>query len=152
MTSVLKRNAAFTAHEKPIAGDIKMSFVNYDHIGWLKCDGRQVSTSDFNLLFQVIGYTFGGSGNQFNLPNTFGKVLGSANNIYPPGTDIGSATHALSIGELPVHNHGTQTNTAQPSGNLELTSDSFTGITATQTAGSHTHTGTADTNGSHTHT
>mgnify|MGYP003342440176 CR=1 FL=1 len=68
MTSVSRRFATFTAHEKPVTGDIKMSFVGYDHIGWLKCDGRTLSTKDFNLLFQVIGYTFGGSGNTFNLP------------------------------------------------------------------------------------
>jgi microcystin-dependent protein len=143
MSSVLKRTATFTAHEKPITGDIKMSFVHYDHLGWLVCDGRSLSIHEFNLLFQVIGYTFGGSiGSAFQLPNTGGKVLGSTNNVYPPGTDIGSATHTLTIGELPVHNHGTQTNTAQPAGNLELTSNSSTGIT-TQTAGSHIHTSNA---------
>jgi DNA modification methylase len=31
-------------------------------MGWLKCDGRGLSTTDYNFLFQVIGYKFGGSG------------------------------------------------------------------------------------------
>ena len=40
MTSVLTRNAAFTAHTRPTTGDIKTSFVGHDHLGWLICDGK----------------------------------------------------------------------------------------------------------------
>jgi microcystin-dependent protein len=138
MSSTMRRYATFTAHERPVTGDIKMSFVGYDHIGWMKCDGRALSTKEFNLLFQVIGYTFGASGEMFLLPNPQGTVVGTVgtNSIpvsHPAGELVGEETHTLTIPELPAHNHGTQTATAQPVGNLELT-----GI-----SGEHTHTSNA---------
>ena len=99
-------------------------------MGWLKCDGRALSTTQFNLLFQVIGYTFGGSGNTFNLPDPTGRVLGSVSASHPAGQSVGTDTHTLTIPEMPAHDHG-----------------GTTGV-----AGSHTHTGTTSTNGEHTHT
>jgi microcystin-dependent protein len=129
MTSVARRYASFTAHEKPVAGDTKTSFVNDDHLGWLRCDGRSLDKTSkyYNLLFQVIGYTFGGSGNTFNLPNPGGKVTGSVNSTYPPGTDIGEYTHVLTIAEMPAHNHSSSV--APPGANS----------TATGTTSSYTH-------------
>lgn len=137
MTSVLRRTSSFTAHEKPVAGDIKMSFVGYDHLGWIKCDGRSLSTAQFNFLFQVLGYTFGGSGDTFNLPDPQGKVTGSVNVTYPAGTDIGEATHTLTIAEMPAHNHGTDA------------SNNVVGNNLTGAAGAHTH---SITDPGHTHT
>ena len=134
MTSVARRYASFTAHEKPVAGDTKTSFVNDDHLGWLRCDGRALDKNSkyYNLLFQVIGYTFGGSGNTFNLPNPGGKVTGSVNSTYPPGTDIGEYTHVLTIAEMPAHNHSSSV--APPGAN--------TAATGTTTSYTHNHGGT----------
>jgi microcystin-dependent protein len=131
MTSVARRYASFTAHEKPVAGDTKTSFVNADHLGWLNCNGRGLDTTTYNLLFQVIGYTFGGSGTTFNLPNPGGKVTGSVNPTYPPGTDIGEYTHVLTIAEMPAHNHSSLV--APPGAN--------TAATGTTTSYTHNHGG-----------
>ena len=125
MSSVLRRSAAFTAHEKPITGDVKMSYVNYDHLGWLYCDGRSLSTVQYNLLFQVIGYTFGGSGSSFSLPSTGGRVLGSVGNPggatgtnHPPGQSTGTETETLTIAQMPAHNHGVAAGGQGPANNL----------------------------------
>lgn len=36
---------------------------------YLVCDGRQLSTTEYATLYSIIGYTYGGSGDYFNLPN-----------------------------------------------------------------------------------
>ena len=118
MTSVLTRSSAFTARTRPLAGDTKTSFVINDHLGWLRCDGRGLDKTAYNLLFQVIGYTFGGSGSTFNLPNPQGRVVGYVGTVtdddartrsYTPGQMVGELDHKLTVNEMPSHNHNAAT-------------------------------------------
>jgi hypothetical protein len=44
-------------------------------IGWFACSGAALNTTIFQDLFNVIGYTFGGSGDTFNLPDLRGEFL-----------------------------------------------------------------------------
>ncbi len=146
MSSVLRKSAAFTAHAKPTVGDTKTSFVTDDHLGWLRCDGRQMSKADFGILFGVIGYTFGGSGNTFNLPDARGRVVGhdGSNNTLPftpyvTGDLSGQDQIVLTIPQLPAHDHtgltgsdgihSHTTNSNAPSIGLVQRSGSNTGTT-----------------------
>ncbi len=95
----------------PSVGDIKMSVRNSDFDGWLLCDGRALSTITYNALFSLIGYTFGGSGLSFNLPNSANQTLGSAGVTYPIGTYTGSSTTTLVTANLPPHTHSGTTST-----------------------------------------
>jgi hypothetical protein len=54
--------------EHDIIGEIKMT-MNKLPLNYLICDGSGVSTTAYPELFNIIGYTYGGSGNTFNLPN-----------------------------------------------------------------------------------
>jgi hypothetical protein len=56
-------------------GDYKTSTKTEDHKGWLLCDGRSLDRRKYTKLFAKIGYQFGGSGLNFNLPNMAGKVM-----------------------------------------------------------------------------
>jgi microcystin-dependent protein len=128
MTSTLRVNAANTARTKPTTGDTKMSFVNVDHLGWLICKNndnpdlpRALDTTAYNLLFQVIGYTFGGSGNTFHLPHVTGRVMGTVGKVidtngrpatYVASTNngkVGEIDHKLTVPEMPAHNHNEAT-------------------------------------------
>jgi microcystin-dependent protein len=144
MTSTLRTNAALTARNKPLTGDTKTSFVIDDHMGWLKCDGRLLDKSTYNLLFQVIGYTFGGSGANFKLPDPQGRVMGSVGPVvdvnghtrtYAPGESVGELDHQLTIPEMPSHNHDNNT-PAQPTTSAGYTSNSTTSITHNANGGS----------------
>jgi len=121
------------ATQQPTIGDTKFSVVRQDHMGWMNCDGRLLSTEDYPLLFRVVQYSFGGSGDQFALPDMRSRVPGA---IYQGtgltnralGDAVGAETHTLTIRELPAHNHGTDA-----SGNV-------VGNNLTGAAGGHTHT------------
>lgn len=41
--------------------------------GWLMCDGRSLPTATYPDLFAAIGYAYGGSGANFNLPDYRGR-------------------------------------------------------------------------------
>lgn len=121
------------ATQQPTIGDTKFSVVRQDHMGWMNCDGRLLSTEDYPLLFRVVQYSFGGAGDQFALPDMRSRVPGA---IYQGtgltdralGDAVGEETHTLTITELPAHNHGTDA-----SGNV-------VGNNLTGAAGGHTHT------------
>lgn len=56
--------------------------------GFLIADGRSLKKSEYSELFDVIGYTYGGSGDNFNLPNfADGKFMrGTGGNAAALGT------------------------------------------------------------------
>jgi microcystin-dependent protein len=142
MTSTLKRYASFTAHEKPTVGDSKISYISSDHLGWILCDGRELSVSDYYLLWSVIGYSFGGSGTTFNLPAAAGRVPGISGTgvgLTPrvTGDMVGTETHTLTIAEMPAHKHGSADVLGDTNGN-GFTSINATGITI-NAVGDHTH-------------
>jgi microcystin-dependent protein len=155
MTSTMRVNAANTARTKPTTGDTKMSFVDTDHLGWLKCDGRVMDKTADNLLFQVIGYTFGGSGNSFNLPDPRGRVMGTVGTVtdddarsrtYVKGQSVGELDHKLVQSEMPSHNHDIS---GAQYVNTPVTADGNTSLNATGiTVNTHT---TGVTDSGHTH-
>lgn len=95
----------------PSIGDIKMSVRSTDFDGWLRCDGRALSTITYSQLFTLLGYSYGGSGTTFYLPNASGQTLGSAGGSYPISTSTGSATNTLITANLPAHTHSGTTST-----------------------------------------
>jgi microcystin-dependent protein len=54
--------------------------------GWFLCNGKALAKDEFKNLFSEIGYSFGGQGETFCVPN-FPNV--------PPATNNGAATNKL---------------------------------------------------------
>jgi microcystin-dependent protein len=156
MTSAISTTFELPATARPTVGDLKMSIVGVDHIGWLRCDGRALSTSEYRILFAVLGYRFGGSGPTFNLPDPQGRAIacagtaaGVSGETWEIGDSVGEEIHVLTTDELPPHNHDAAG--TSPETGPGYTTYSTTGVT-TQAAGTHAHTGTTDPSGSHLHT
>lgn len=94
---------------------------------WLRCDGQEVSRTDYSELFDAIGTTYGsGDGSTtFNLPNVnleHRTLVGSSGDgEFSVGNTGGEKEHALTAEENGPHNH-------------QLTKD-FLGYTQGQTNG-----------------
>ena len=76
---------------------------------FLLCQGQSVSTTTYAALFSVIGYTYGGSGANFLLPNLQNRIpvgqspatsLGTATVSIASPAVITEAAHGLSNGQL----------------------------------------------------
>lgn len=99
--------------------------------GFLFCDGSSYGTATYPTLFNTIGYTYGGSGTAFSIPDLRGRAVagkdnmggnGTANRLTTAGAGIagtalgvagGSETHSLGTAQLPAHAHtASSTNTS----------------------------------------
>jgi len=123
------------------AGDLKQSFAAAPPSGWLLCDGALYSVASYPELFGAIGYTYGGSGASFNVPDCRGRGLvaagqGGGLTNRALGARGGEENHVLTTAELASHNH---------TGATQATSvdhyHSFSGTTGNDSP-DHAHSGT----------
>jgi microcystin-dependent protein len=77
--------------------------------GFLICNGSSLSVTQYKSLHQVIGYSYGGSGNFFSIPDLRGRFIkGRSSN--PANTFYGDATvkpSSLAISSDGKHRHRT---------------------------------------------
>jgi len=91
-------------------GEIRAFCFGFEPQDWLICDGRTFPVSDYQALFSIIGYNYGGSGTKFMIPKIPGRVLVGAGqvpggNYYPLASSFGQETVVLSMDNLPPHSH-----------------------------------------------
>jgi microcystin-dependent protein len=116
---ILNLQDGVTSNICPI-GCIMMMAQQTTLTGWLVCNGTSLSTTGtYASLFAIIGYTYGGSGSLFKVPDFRGAFLrgfsspGTARNLsYASGafgqyqeSQIGSHAHSIS-----TSNNGVNTN------------------------------------------
>lgn len=75
--------------------------------GWLLCNGSVCDRTNpvYERLFEAIGYTYGGSGDFFNLPNLQGRFPLGVSSTKPLGRTGGEERVTLQETHLPRHKH-----------------------------------------------
>ena len=75
---------------------------NFAPDGWAICDGSLLQIADNDVLFQLIGTTYGGDGQTtFALPDLRGRDIIGASGINPIGTVIGQDKVSLTNNQAP---------------------------------------------------
>lgn len=91
---------------EPFVGEIRLFAGNFAPSGWAFCDGQLLPISEYEVLFNLIGTTYGGDGvNTFALPDLRGRVpvhQGQGSTLGQPG---GLETVALAAQQMPPHTH-----------------------------------------------
>ncbi|EAP99105.1 microcystin dependent protein MdpB [Janibacter sp. HTCC2649] len=91
---------------QPFVGEIRMFAGNFAPAGWLFCDGQPLSISENEILFQLIGTTYGGDGEStFMLPDLRGRVPVHQGNGLVLSQNGGAEEVTLTTQQIPSHNH-----------------------------------------------
>lgn len=110
-------------------GEIRMFGGNFAPAGWAFCDGSLLPISENEVLFNLIGTTYGGDGQStFALPDLRGRVAvhqgqGPGLSTKVIGEMAGTETVTLSVQQIPAHSHGVQASanpgtSSTPAGNV----------------------------------
>lgn len=90
----------------PYVGEIRMFAGNFAPVGWMTCDGQLLSIADYDVLFNLIGTTYGGDGqNTFALPNLSGRIPMHMGGAFTIGETEGVEQVTLTTQQIPLHNH-----------------------------------------------
>jgi len=117
---------------QPYVGEIRIFAGNFAPAGWMFCEGQLLPISENEVLFQLIGTTYGGDGQStFALPDLRGRLpihQGTQQGTsYTIGQNGGTEEVTLTVNQIPVHGHAMTAaavggNATSPAGNLPASS------------------------------
>lgn len=108
----------------PYVGEIRMFAGNFAPVGWAFCNGAIIPISEFTVLFQLIGTTYGGDGQStFALPDLRSRVPVHVGPAFALGQSGGAESVSLTTSQIPAHSHVPQCNSGlgnqpNPTGNV----------------------------------
>lgn len=91
---------------QPYVGEIRMFGGNFAPAGWMFCEGQLLPISENETLFQLIGTTYGGDGQEtFALPDLRGRVPIHQGNGFILAETGGAEEITLTVNQMPAHTH-----------------------------------------------
>ena len=108
----------------PYVGEIRMFGASFAPAGWAFCNGALIPISENDTLFNLIGTTFGGDGQEtFALPNLQSRLPIHQGGGFTIGEMSGVESVTLTVQQIPQHLHVPQGTTANggatsPGGNI----------------------------------
>jgi microcystin-dependent protein len=94
----------------PYVGEIRMFGGNFAPSGWAFCNGQLLAITENEVLFNLIGTTYGGDGQStFALPNLQSRVPVHQGTVagqpFVIGELSGSESVTLTVQQIPAHSH-----------------------------------------------
>lgn len=121
---------------QPFIGEIRMFAGNFAPVGWAFCNGALIPISENDALFNLIGTTYGGDGqNTFALPNLQSRVPVHVGPGFALGQAAGAETVTLTTSQIPAHSHVPTCFSNPGVGGNSNTPDQGLWASATQTVG-----------------
>jgi microcystin-dependent protein len=91
---------------QPYVGEIRMFAGNFAPAGWMFCEGQLLPISENETLFQLIGTTYGGDGQEnFALPDLRGRIPIHQGNGFTLAQTGGAEEITLTQQQIPAHSH-----------------------------------------------
>lgn len=91
---------------QPYIGEIRIFAGNFAPVGWLFCEGQLLSIAENEVLFQLIGTTYGGDGEStFALPDLQGRLPLHQGNGFLLAETGGAEDVTLTLSQIPAHSH-----------------------------------------------
>jgi microcystin-dependent protein len=90
----------------PFIGEIRMFGGNFAPVGWAFCNGALIPISENDALFNLIGTTYGGDGQEtFALPNLQSRIPVHVGPGFALGQSGGTESVTLTVSQIPAHSH-----------------------------------------------
>ena len=90
----------------PYVGELRIFAGNFAPVGWAFCNGQILPISENETLFNLIGTTYGGDGQEtFALPNLSGRLPLHQGNGFILGEPGGAEEVTLTVNQIPSHSH-----------------------------------------------
>ena len=106
---------------QPFVGEIRIFAGNFAPAGWAFCSGQLMPISENEVLFQIIGTTYGGDGQAtFALPNLQSRLpihqgtSSQTGSTFVVGQSAGTEEVTLTIQQIPIHTHQMLASTGAP--------------------------------------
>jgi len=100
---------------QPYVGEMRMFAGNFAPAGWMMCEGQLLPISEYETLFNLIGTTYGGDGQQtFALPDLRGRLPIHQGNGFVLAETGGAESVTLTLNQIPAHNHVILASAATP--------------------------------------
>ena len=91
---------------EPYVGEIRMFAGSFAPNGWMLCQGQTLPISGNDVLFQLIGTTYGGDGEStFGLPDLRGRIPIHQGNGFILAETGGAEEITLTVNQIPAHTH-----------------------------------------------
>jgi len=112
---------------------IPFPYANFVPVDWLSCEGQSLQISNYEVLYTLLGTTYGGNGTTtFNLPDLRGRgIVGTGKSTtgttYNPGQTHDQYSVTITTAQMAAHTHGLSINANPGAQNLNAPGGNYLG-------------------------